>query len=105
MKRQTEREQLNRLTVKALDQVFIMRVQEGLSTASSKLSTEFAFPGSIDSIQQNVRESSICQAKIGWTRWHLVLHARCDGSGRLITPPPAHINLGLPHSQCFLVQI
>jgi len=30
MKRQPEREQLNRLTVKTLDQVFIMRVKEGL---------------------------------------------------------------------------
>jgi hypothetical protein len=30
MKRQPEREQLNRLTVKTLDQVFIMRAQEGL---------------------------------------------------------------------------
>ena len=30
MKRQTEREQLNRLTVKTLDQVFIMRAIEGL---------------------------------------------------------------------------
>jgi len=30
MIRQPEREQLNRLTVKTLDQVFIMRVKEGL---------------------------------------------------------------------------
>ena len=30
MRRQPEREQLNRLTVKTLDQVFIMRVKEGL---------------------------------------------------------------------------
>ena len=31
MKRQPEREQLNRLTVKTLDQVFIMRGKEGLA--------------------------------------------------------------------------
>jgi len=31
MIRQPEREQLNRLTAKTLDQVFIMRVKEGLS--------------------------------------------------------------------------
>jgi hypothetical protein len=30
MKRQPEREQLNRLTVKTLDQAFIIRVKEGL---------------------------------------------------------------------------
>ena len=30
MRRRPEREQLNRLTVKTLDQVFIMRVKEGL---------------------------------------------------------------------------
>jgi len=30
MKRQPEREQLNRLTVKTLGQVFIMRTEEGL---------------------------------------------------------------------------
>ena len=30
MKRQPEREQLNGLTVKTLDQVFIMRVKEGV---------------------------------------------------------------------------
>ena len=30
MRRQPEREQLNRLTVKALDQVFIIQVKEGL---------------------------------------------------------------------------
>ena len=30
MKRQTEREQPNRLTVKTLDQVFVMRAKEGL---------------------------------------------------------------------------
>jgi len=30
MRRQPEREQLNRLTVKALDQVFVMRAKEGL---------------------------------------------------------------------------
>ena len=30
MKRQPEREQLNRLTVKTFDQMFIMRVKEGL---------------------------------------------------------------------------
>ena len=31
MIRQPEREQLNRLTAKTLDQVFVMRVKEGLS--------------------------------------------------------------------------
>ena len=30
MKRQSEREQLNRLTVKTLDQAFIVRAKEGL---------------------------------------------------------------------------
>jgi hypothetical protein len=30
MKRHTEREQLNRLTVKTLDQVFVVRAKEGL---------------------------------------------------------------------------
>jgi hypothetical protein len=30
MRRQPEREQLNRLTVKTLDQVFVMRAKEGL---------------------------------------------------------------------------
>jgi len=32
MKRQTKREQLNRLTVKTLDQVFVVRAKEGLGS-------------------------------------------------------------------------
>jgi len=36
MIRQPEREQLNRLTVKTLDQVFIMRAKEGLSAPPSR---------------------------------------------------------------------
>ena len=50
MKRQTAREQLNRLTVKTLDQVFIMRVKEGLgcsqfeAEARTDLAKEVYFP-------------------------------------------------------------
>jgi hypothetical protein len=37
MKRQPEREQLNRLTVKTLDQVFTMRAKEGLGCSPPNL--------------------------------------------------------------------
>jgi hypothetical protein len=50
MRRQPEREQLNRLTVKTLDQVFVMRAKEGLgysqfeAQALTNLVKEVYFP-------------------------------------------------------------